>query len=388
MKNNVVRALALLIILASCGVASAQKIYLFAEGDYRDPKIGECDRIDVNGVRMAFEIAAPPGKLVVYNDGGSWSGPDFENSSDLKRDIVRAINNCPASGSDAIVFYWSGHGAFDEGGHFLQFSMDKALRRDDIRDALKRKNVRLVVLITDSCNVYKSFPGSSQTPTSPPGAAPGAGFPPLFRSLFFDCSGVVDINSSSPNQYSACREPYGGFFTNRFVSALIKESDRRLSWASVLNKIDSEVYKTAGINQIVYRWSLPKSGGSSGGGSGESRGGTWSAPQYHPENGDRIIEVGVVNSEAIRITSDKQFRSYIANANQNDVILTLIDSRTGNRYYLKTTLLPKGSSIRLGIDTQDTPQQGGLVTGCLQKYPGAKCRYLQNGDVAPVSSYR
>ena len=106
--------------------------------------------------------------------------------------------------------------------------------------------------------------------------------------------------------------------------------------------------------------------------------GSWSAPVYHPENGDRIIEV---NGTIIRNTDD--FREVIRNS-ESEAVIALIDRRSGDPYFMKTTLLPRGSRSRLGITVRDDEESGAVVTGVMANMPGYRCRYFKDGNVQPV----
>ena len=81
----------------------------------------------------AFYANVPGRQLVMYNnpmadypDGSSrrlrnpWLGPDVSGDLfDMKNKMLKAIDNCPAGPNDAIVIFYTGHGAFDANGHFL-----------------------------------------------------------------------------------------------------------------------------------------------------------------------------------------------------------------------------------------------------------------------------
>lgn len=352
--------------------AFAQKVYFIAEGDFNASNVGECVQAGVNLMRGTFKSALPEHRLVLYNDyDSSWKGPDVSNSSSIRRDLLRAIASCPAGPNDAIVCYWCSHGAFDEGGHYFDLA-DDAIRRATVLSALKAKGCRFTALISETCHVYKQVAAEM---------LPGAGVPddvsPLFQSLFFESRGVLDINSSSPGQSAAASSDFGGPFTFMFYNVLTRASDRRLSWNQTIKLIDLLVAKQFGsqVDQTVYAWSIP------GGGSNvsENRPNEWSDARYHPENGDRII---AVNGESIYDYSD--FKSAVANSDA-EILLTLRDKRSGNKYYMRTTLLPKNSRTRLGVYVSDDGGEGVVVTGVMPNSPGNRCRYLKNGDVNEVS---
>lgn len=353
--------------------AFAQKVYFIAEGDFNASNVGACVKAGVNLMRGTFKSALPEHRLVLYNDyDSSWTGPDVSNSNSIRRDLLRAIANCPAGSNDAIVCYWCGHGAFDEGGHYFDLA-DDAIRRATVLSALKAKGCRFTALISESCHVYKQVAAQM---------APGAGVPddvsPLFQSLFFESRGVLDINSSSPGQTAAALSHCGGPFTGALYGIFTKLSETRLSWNQTIKLIDRFVAHEFGsqTNQTVYAWSIP------GGGSNvaENRPNEWSDARYHPETGDRII---AVNDAPIYDYSD--FQNAVANSDA-EILLTLRDKRSGNKYYMRTTLLPKYSRTRLGIYASDDGGEGVVVTGVMPNSPGNRCRYLKNGDVDVVSS--
>ena len=364
-------------------ITFGQKIYLFSEGDVHDDRIGKSVQHDIAAVAITFQMYLPDNRVVCYNRNrfdeddtpryGGWRGPNISNSNNVKRDILTAIDRCPADSNDTIVFYWSGHGAFDEGGHYLNMPAGRgpqALRRADILDALKEKSPRLIVFITDSCHVLASFPGHPEAP----GAGAPSDVPPLFASLFFNCSGVLDINSSRPGQPSvACSS--GGIFTIYFLQCLRKNITESWSWRTLLSEVDNTVKNLPNeYEQRVYAWSIPAGNGSGS----ESRPNDWSDYVYHPENGDRII---AVNSE--NIGSEDSFREAVRTS-PDRILLTLRDKRSGNLYYMITYLRPAGSQSRLGIYVEDDGGEGVVVTGVLRNMPANRCKYLKNGDVRPV----
>lgn len=352
--------------------AFAQKLYLFSEGDVHDSNVGECVQTGIEKVALSLKENMPSDRFVLYNDpddSSSWTGPDISRSRDVRNDILNAIDRCPAGSNDTIFFYWCGHGAFDEGSHFLWMPEnrgDRAMRRTEILSALKNKNPRLIVFITESCHVLQSFPARSEAPGSPVQTE----LSPLFQSLFFDCNGIVNANSSSPGQFSRADKNVGGLFTFCLCSIFQNDGNHIMSWKNVFDSIDSQIEVIGSSNnQTVYAWALPDQ---------PVKGEEWSAPIYHPENGDRII---AVNSKKVSDFSDYKF---LIENSVPKVVLTLIDVRSNNRYYLLTTLLPKGSRSRLGIYVKDDDRGGVIVTGVMRNMPGNRCRYLNNGDTTPI----
>ena len=110
--------------------------------------------------------------------------------------ILKLIEDLSPRREDTVVFYYSGHGAADDQGHYLAMAKGK-LHRNQILEAILRKKPRLAVFISDCCNLRSDgelyFAPYFQTkrPSSPS---------PLFRSLFLEPKGIVDINSSAPGE--------------------------------------------------------------------------------------------------------------------------------------------------------------------------------------------
>ena len=243
----------------------AQKLYMFTGGDVHDQKIGSTIGESLSQVESVVKMNMPREYFVQYNDPDSsadeWNGPEISESPNVHDDILNAIASCPAGPDDTIFFYWCGHGAFDkiegEKEHYLVMPNSdgkEVMFRSEILRALKKKRPRLIVFITDSCNVFRPAPGAHFAP--PPEMYPG--IPPLFASLFFDCSGIVDANSSDWEQSSAVTSEMGCVFSFWFSSLLVSGLDVRASWEDLFDTIDNYTENT-GFHQTIARWSLPES---------------------------------------------------------------------------------------------------------------------------------
>ncbi|MBR5710297.1 MAG: hypothetical protein IKX40_06035 [Thermoguttaceae bacterium] len=355
-----------------------QKIYLFCEGDYNDSRIGKAIGETVSKLRNLFILNIPNDKLVIYGYPGSgWTGPDFSQSGDnVAEDIMTAIRNCPAGPSDTIVFFWHCHGSFNENGHVLWLSCDRdiAMYRSKIRNALLAKNARLTVFMTEACHSYCP---------APYGHYPAAAFqpqtvPPIFNTLFFNNSGLVDFNASSPGQTSWNNDYIGAYFTHYFCEYVKGHLNSSISWKTLLDNVETNVLNCSNFrdpsNKMFrhtyhyYYWSLP-------GCDDRIINQKWTEPNYQPRNGDRIT---YVNDNEIQ--DEDHFRYVIRNSDKSRVVLSIIDRKTGKPYYMMTDLEPQGSTSRLGIYVEDASQGGVTVTGVMSGSPGSRCRFLDNGD--------
>ncbi len=342
--SNRVALIVLFFLLLSTSVVPrsyGQKLYVFCEANDRATDVGPAIKVAADSLKDALTIHVPPDKLVVYNGLGSpWLGPDIHSSDDVARDILVAIEECPATSEDTIFFYWTGHGAFDAYGHYLSVpkgtEYDKArdnafLRRRAIVEALQSKGVRLTILFTDSCNTLldaelrfpplpqevrersQSFADRSRDHlvVLPRDKRPslrrslkrdGYVFGPpsfLIESLFFEPEGFIDFNSSCPGQESWSQQGKGGYCTQILADVILRmSSEPGFGWSEIFAELDSGLQKvkkekekkgdpSARADQEIFCWSPPAKRGERW----VSRGDRWSKPVHQPKPGDRIVAV-------------------------------------------------------------------------------------------------
>ena len=388
-------------------IVHAQVIYLFLDGATQDPQIGRAVSHDLRNIVLFLGESTPKNQLVIYNFDKSWKGPDVNSTSDTKNAILTAIQNCPAKSTDTIVFYWSGHGAYNNSGHYIflpKGGKDQIMYRSEILSALQKKGASLTVLITDSCNIFHDYSGHGAVAGEPLPAVKQA--TPLISSLFLNCKGVVNINSSSPGEKSYCSSLAGSVFTINLYNSKFFNENKSMTWSKFLDDVQERMKEDGSNQKIDISGPLPTSPLSSKSNnirpkkafSNQSEHknkysldkgyedepslpkGHWSDPKYHPENGDRIINVN-----GIAIQNEAHFRQVIRNA-ETQIMLTLIDHRTGRTYKMLTNLNPPGSTTRLGIYIQSSASGGVVVTGVMSGSPGTRCRYLIDGSVNSVRS--
>ncbi|MDR2441081.1 MAG: PDZ domain-containing protein [Planctomycetaceae bacterium] len=195
-----------------------------------------------------------------------------------RQTLFSLISNLPVKSQDAICLYISGKGNEDRRyGTFFELSKSKEeLYRSELRAALAKKNCRLCVLISDFCdgkeipvkpepkpeakpeqletesNAESTEQKKPETATEEPKKSPdsetaqtvqtaqtatpeitkqeGIKTSPLFFSLFFQSTGVVDILSSNPAQHSLPSEKGIGCFTEAFSGILEANKNKSLSW--------------------------------------------------------------------------------------------------------------------------------------------------------------
>ncbi len=168
-----------------------------------------------------------------------------ENEASDPQKLLGFVHELKPRPEDTVMFYFSGHGASDDQGHYLALAKGK-LPRKQILEAMVSKGARLAVLITDCCNLrsdgyaYLAPQFVPRVPHSPT---------PVFRALFLEPKGVVDINSSAPGE-SAFFTPYdeemrrlpGSIFTKELSSWFEKNRDKRPVWEELVRGVSLQVH--------------------------------------------------------------------------------------------------------------------------------------------------
>ena len=199
-------------------------IHLVVVGDTLDPRIGGSVEVDMQSIAGTFAGQVRKGdRLEIVTLKSGECRPDL---------ILRRIAALGAGPDDAVVVFFSGHGAFDDQeDQYLKFPRlgpQFFLTRRQVREAIKAKGTRLGVLITDCCNNISIIPKLPSALRWAPMAPAPPLISPLFRSLFLETRGLVDVTSSKKGERSlaypatkfAGREevyPQGGLFSTSIV---------------------------------------------------------------------------------------------------------------------------------------------------------------------------
>jgi hypothetical protein len=227
--------------------AEAARVHLIAVGDTLDKDIGKFVREDLGSLISTFEHIGKKSLLkpVILED--AYCNPTA---------IHESLNSLKIQPDDAVIFYFTGHGAYDQGnGQFLQIprlGKDGDVSRDQLRDKIKgwvdARQIRLGVIMTDMCNLQKIIAMPNEIGT---GAKQGENKEliedlPLFRSLFVDSEGFVDVSSASPNEAAATYPKLrftdgkemadGSIYSTVFSKLLENQSNDSLSWNTFLRE--------------------------------------------------------------------------------------------------------------------------------------------------------
>lgn len=231
MRFNTELLCILAMFIGSTATAEAGRLHVIIAADTTDATTGKYSDTDGGNMRGAFASALPE-----YSYQISSIPPAQMTAQGIIAFIDRNVR--PAA-DDSIVFYFSGHGGYnDEIGHFLALrNNSEGLKRSSLLETLQSRNPRFVALITESCfNFIDVVPPPM---TAAAGMAPKV-IPPLYRRLFFDIEGLVDLNGCSRGQKSLTytMPEKGSIFTGALTGTLYNRKDSsNLGWSNFLHLV-------------------------------------------------------------------------------------------------------------------------------------------------------
>lgn len=230
------------IVLSCSTVAQAKKLHVIAVGDLSpSAKWGDYTmnvQFDLISIRVLFTNGIPERQLdlqewVITED--EYSDPEW---------ILNRLKDVHPESGDTILFYFTGHGAADDDGHYLSLARGK-LHRRTLLETLRAKNARLTVLLTDCCNLRSdglSF-GAPFVETRPPRQVL-----PVLQSLLFNPMGTVDINSCSPGESAFFRSKEhnedglpGSIFTGELTAWINEHEKESRSWDELVRAVSLNV---------------------------------------------------------------------------------------------------------------------------------------------------
>lgn len=208
-RGALVAALLLAWILPAAGLA-AQTLHSVVVVDSNDRSIGASVQKDMDTmVAFSREIASNTGMRLNLK---TLNGPQL-NEANLRR-LVNGITPGP---QDAVLFYYSGHGfrtrATPTKWPMLYIPGSRGVDFAELLKIIERKNPRMILAITDSCNSYtdsasRAFSMNLRALEEPSQAA--------WRKLFLQFRGRIYASSSKAGEYSMA-EGEGGSYTLQFM---------------------------------------------------------------------------------------------------------------------------------------------------------------------------
>lgn len=184
--------------------------------------------------------------------------------------VKSAINSAATSPDDIFMVFFSGHGGMDSKGTFVVTREGNNLYRSDLEKAVKGKNARLEILITDACSNEVEEIATARSLKTSRSSMEGK-FDEIYKKLFGDYEGFMSLSASSEGEYAWSDDNYGGYFTYYFFKeGLTKNpastwneifSSSRQKVVQMFNRMPSEQRNqlmSEGINsQTPKAYSLP-----------------------------------------------------------------------------------------------------------------------------------
>lgn len=235
---------------ASAAELTAPKLYVLLAIDTLAPHATELG-IPVDGAKMISLLATLYPDKEVRDEKLALTVLSGEKLT--RAAILEYYRNLLCKPNDAVMFYYSGHGGskgnpdtgnplwtveqrhqfaenrdeyFDK--HYLAISRSQTMLRTDLRAAMRQKQCRLAIIITDCCATYEKGglgrgddtravleKKNEELRLAPiPIAQPRA-----FKMLLNDYMGVLDVTSAKAGT-AALGATDGGHFTTAFIAAL------------------------------------------------------------------------------------------------------------------------------------------------------------------------
>lgn len=169
--------------------------------------------------------------------------------------ILEMLDALKPAPEDTLIVYYTGHGAADDRGHYFDMAGGK-LYRNDLRQTMAVKGAHLTTLITDCCNVRSD---GERIAAGAPGPDERTDYSPVFRSLFIEPSGVVDINACAPGESAfflpetanEFDQQWGSLFTKAMTNYVRENKDREVTWDDLLTATSFQV-------NVWFRAGYPK----------------------------------------------------------------------------------------------------------------------------------
>lgn len=202
--------LALLAMLALCGVGQAKTIHWLTFIDTTDPSVGE---VDVFGREYLYSHYINIINAAVNSEGYSQNIQDYYGARTSPENCKRAVEGLNVAPDDIVMFYYIGHGArspqdptpWPQLG-LAQHDANKLIPLDWIHRTLKAKNPRLLVTIGMCCNSVINIPAKTSPMFSPNfgNTYLSDAETEIIKKLVLDYKGDVLLSSSSPAEPSRC----------------------------------------------------------------------------------------------------------------------------------------------------------------------------------------
>lgn len=219
--------------------ADDPKIHVLIVADTIDKGIGPGCREDVVHLQSVFAANVPKQQLAIQTIEGDSAAPI---------EVLTAISDMQIGTDDALVIYFTCHGAFDGKKTEQYLALPGGdLHRSRIRSAASRHSARFLAIIADACN--KPMPPATFIRPELTRVPPEE-ISPLFDELFVRTAGLLEVSSTQPGQV-ASGPANGGVFTTAFCDIVDRHRRTEMRWKDLLRRVDGEVkQRYAGIKSV------------------------------------------------------------------------------------------------------------------------------------------
>jgi hypothetical protein len=158
------------------------------------------------------------------------SGRAISGSEVNYHTVMNTVNSLSVGSDDTIIFYYAGHGLNPGNSHWPALDITGGeLPLKKVRETLKTKNPRLLIVMADTCNGISNRGGFARS---------RVGKSAHYKTLFLKYRGTITASSAKRGELSWGNSQIGGFFTDAFIKSLNKEliSTQIPSWKTIFSK--------------------------------------------------------------------------------------------------------------------------------------------------------
>jgi len=214
-------------------------IHLITVADVLDKYIGQGCRIDQERMHALMQEVSSKTKMPL--NAQNLSQDDFKAEV-----IMGAVASLEVRSSDAVVFYYSGHGHRSDSkeSKWPHFSMGwtpsnkklLSLDAERIFNELRNKDPRMLMMVVDACNVFRRDCEIQEVGLRAAAEQVSPYEVENYRSLFKSFKGSVLAMAAQPGEFAIANDS-GGYFSNALLSSInkaVKEPDA--AWGPILEE--------------------------------------------------------------------------------------------------------------------------------------------------------